>query len=107
MSSITSNTEFGLNKNKIGLIVGGLSGSWHLLWSLLVGIGVAQPFLDWIYRLHFLSNPFHVGQFNAATATQLLLISFSGGYITGWFFAVLWNALPRRQANDSWVNRAA
>jgi hypothetical protein len=107
MSSRTSRTEFGLKKNKTGLIVGALSGSWHLLWISLVGIGVAQQFLDWIYRLHFLTNPFHVAEFNVVTAALLVFISFSGGYLTGWFFALLWNALPRRQASINLMNRAA
>jgi hypothetical protein len=107
MSSRTSKTEFGLNKNKTGLIVGAFSGSWHFLWSLLVGIGVAQPFLDWIYRLHFLSNPFHVAGFDKATAALLVFISFSVGYLMGWFFALLWNALPRRQASAGLLSRAS
>jgi hypothetical protein len=99
MSSRTSKTEVGLNKNRTGLIVGAFSGSWHFLWSLLVGIGFAQSFLDWIYRLHFLSNPFHVAEFNVLTAALLVIISFSAGYVMGWFFALIWNALPRRQAS--------
>jgi hypothetical protein len=109
MSSRTSRTEFGLKKNRVGLIVGALSGSWHLLWISLVGLGVAQQFLDWIYRLHFLSNPFHVAELSVVTAALLLFISSSGGYLTGWFFALLWNALPRSQENINLnkMNRAA
>ena len=107
MSTRTSKTEFTLNKKKTGLIVGAFSGSWHFLWSLLVGIGVAQPFLDWVYRLHFLSNPFQVADFNLFTAALLVLISFSVGYLMGWFFALLWNSLPRTQASIDTFSRAA
>lgn len=107
MSSRTSRTTVDLNKNKTGFIVGAFSGSWHFLWSLLVGIGAAQPFLDWIYRLHFLSNPFHVAEFNVFTAALLVFISFSAGFLMGWFFALLWNALPRKQATVDAFSRAA
>lgn len=107
MSSRTSNAKVGLNKTRTGLIVGAFSGSWHLLWSLLVGIGVAQSFLDWIYRLHFLSNPFHVADFNLFTAALLVLISFSVAFFMGWFFALLWNALPRGQTSAHAISRAA
>jgi hypothetical protein len=107
MSSRTSKTEFGLNKNRTGLIVGAFSGSWHILWSFLVGIGIAQPFLNWIYGLHFLSNPFHVADFNVVTSALLVFISFNVGYLMGWFFALLWNALPRRQASADLTSRAA
>jgi len=107
MSISTSKPKVGLNKTKTGLIVGVFSGSWHFLWSLLVGIGVAQPFLDWIYRLHFLSNPFHIADFNVFTAALLVFISFSVGYLMGWFFALLWNALPKGQASADLLGRAA
>lgn len=63
--------------------------------------------LDWIYRLHFLSNPFHVAGFNIVTAALLVFVSFSVGYLMGWFFALLWNALPRRQASADVMSHAA
>ena len=107
MSTRAAKTESGLNKSKTGLIVGAFSGSWHLVWSLLVGFGVAQSFLDWIYGLHFLSNPFHVADFKIVTAALLVFISFSVGYLMGWFFALLWNALPRTQAGADLMGRAA
>jgi hypothetical protein len=38
------------NPNKVGLVIGALTGGWHLLWSLLVliGLGATDP------RFHFL-----------------------------------------------------
>jgi hypothetical protein len=106
MSNIFKN-GLGLSKNKTGLIVGAFSGSMHLLWSLVVGFGVAQSFLDWIYKLHFLSNPFHVGEFQLGTAALLVFISFSAGYVMGWFLALLWNALVRPEPSARALRRAA
>jgi hypothetical protein len=37
-----------VNPNKIGLVIGALLGGWHLIWSLVVLIGWAQPIIDFI-----------------------------------------------------------
>jgi hypothetical protein len=37
------------NPNKVGLVVAALIGGWHVLWSLLVLLGWAQPILDFIF----------------------------------------------------------
>ena len=96
MSNVNSNPNLNLNRNRTGLIVGSFSGVWHVLWSLLVGIGLAQTLLDWIYRLHFLNNPFHVADFNIVTAALLVVITFALGYLVGWFFAFLWNTVHKK-----------
>lgn len=38
--------------------VGALSGPWHALWAGLVASGWTQPLIDFIFRLHFLSQHF-------------------------------------------------
>jgi hypothetical protein len=45
------------NRNKVGLAIGALVGGWHLVWSLLVLIGWAQPILDFIFWAHMI-KPF-------------------------------------------------
>src|SRR5262245_59762895 len=96
-----------LSPSRTGMIVGAFTGFWHLLWSVVVGIGVAASFLDWVYGIHFLSNPFHVAQFNIFTALLLVCISFAMGYVIGWFFALLWNALAKRKPSAELLSRAA
>jgi len=84
-----------LNKNQVGLLVGCFMALFHALWSLLVATGLAQAFLDWIYGLHFLSNPFVVEPFNLVTAVTLVVVVFIFGYLFGWLFAFLWNKLRK------------
>lgn len=84
-----------INLLKSGIIVGFFVGFWHFLWSLLVGIGIAQALLDWIYGLHFLNNPFQVSPFNLLTAIFLIIVTSIIGFIGGYFFAFLWNKFAR------------
>lgn len=80
-----------LDKNKVGLSLGAFMGLMHAFWALMVAIGLAQIFMDWIYSLHFLSNPFIISGFNLATAIMLVVVTFIFGYIFGWVFAIVWN----------------
>jgi hypothetical protein len=98
MTAMTTKADYTghkLSGIKTALAVGCLSGVSHLLWSLVVAIGVAQTLLDWVYQVHFLNNPFHVADFNPATAALLVSITFVVGCVIGWFFAFLWNLLHR------------
>ncbi|MCL4365954.1 hypothetical protein M1437_01885 [Patescibacteria group bacterium] len=82
-----------LNKQKVALIFAVFGGGWHLLWSLLVLLKVAQGILDFIYRIHMLNNPFRVSPFNPTTAILLIIVTTALGYGMGWVFAALWNKL--------------
>ncbi len=82
-----------LDKNKAGLILGSFFALWHLTWCLVVAVGVGQLLLDWVYYLHFLSNPFRVAAFNGGTAIALVLVTSIAGFILGWVFAFLWNGI--------------
>lgn len=82
-----------INKNKTGLALGSLIGVWHLSWVLLVASGFAQPFIDWIFRLHFIEPPYRIASFSLGTALTLIGITFIFGYLLGWLFGALWNWL--------------
>lgn len=86
-----------LNKHKVGLIIGIFTSFFHLLWVLLVATGLGQAFMDWIYDLHLLTNPFVVSEFELGKAIILVLITFLGGYLSGWTFAALWNKAQKRK----------
>ncbi len=79
-----------LDKYKVGLIVGLFLGLVHLLWAVLVAVGMAQPLLDFVYGIHFLNNPFTVATFNLMTAAILVVVTFVVGYVGGWVFSALW-----------------
>jgi len=61
--------------------------------SLSVAIGVAQAFMDWIFRLHFIEPPYRMMPFSFGTAALLILLTFTLGYLFGWVLAALWNRL--------------
>ena len=80
-----------LNKNKTGLIVGCFMGLFHLVWSLMVLLGVAQAFYNFIFWLHMISLPWRVTGFTFIQSGSLIVVTFIAGYIMGYIFAWLWN----------------
>jgi hypothetical protein len=38
-----------INPNKAGLALAALMAAWHLAWSVLVALGLAQPLIDFIF----------------------------------------------------------
>lgn len=87
-----------MNKNKSGLALGTLLGLWHLVWGGLVAVGAAQAFLDFVYWMHFLNNPFTVQPFEIGRVAILVVVTFVIGYVLGWMFAWLWNRFYRQPA---------
>jgi nucleotide-binding universal stress UspA family protein len=71
------------NPNKVGLVIGALIGGWHFVWSLLVGIGWAQPILDFIFWAHMTKPIYFVKPFDAVAAVALIVITAVIGYL--WF----------------------
>lgn len=70
-------------------------GFIHLTWSCLVALGVAQRMLNLVFRLHFLNNPFTVGQFQIGMAVGLVVVTSLAGYVVGWIFAWAWNKIGK------------
>ncbi|MBI3332325.1 hypothetical protein HYZ99_05230 [Candidatus Peregrinibacteria bacterium] len=82
-----------INPHKTGLALGGTIAAWHLLWSLLVLAGWAQFVIDRVFRLHFITPPYTVGQFSLVLAVGLIVVTFVTGYVVGWAFSVIWNRM--------------
>jgi hypothetical protein len=82
-----------LHPNNVGFFFGGLMAFFHAVWALLVMVGFAQPLLDWIFWLHFLSNPIQVDMFGLTRAIMLVAFTFAVGYVSGWIGASLWNMM--------------
>ena len=82
-----------LDQNKTALSLGVFAGLMHAVWAAIVWLGLAQTWMDWIYGLHFLNNPFNVLSFDLVTAVILIVVTFVTGYLMGWFFAYIWNIL--------------
>ena len=84
-----------LDMNRTGLVVGSLMGVIHLAWVILVGLGGAQGFMDWIFRLHMITPPYQVLPFDLGSAVTLLVAVFVIGYAAGWVLAYIWNRIQR------------
>ena len=80
------------NNNTWGLIVGIFLGGFHTLWAILVGVGLAQVLIDWIFALHMIRPPYVIAPFDLLKAVTLVVVTFVVGYIAGWIFAAICNA---------------
>ncbi len=74
-----------------GLFVAAL----HLVWSAIVALGMGPAYLDWIFGLHFIQNPFVVLPFDLATMATLLTFTFAVGFVLGWVGTVCWNKMTK------------
>jgi len=82
----------------VGLVFGSFLAVWHLLWSTLVALGVAQAVIDFIFRLHMITPPYKVAEFNLSTAAGLVLVTAVIGYVVGWAVGFIWNRVVPRGA---------
>ena len=85
-----------VHSHKVGLTVGGMLAIWHAAWALLVLLGVAQSFMEWIFGLHFITMQFSINPFNAGTALTLIVVTGIIGYVMGYILGELWNLAHRK-----------
>jgi hypothetical protein len=83
------------NPNKAGLVIAALIGGWHVVWSLLVLFGWAQPIIDFIFWAHMIRSIYVVKAFDPVAALTLIVITSLFGFVFGYVGAVLWNKLHR------------
>jgi hypothetical protein len=84
------------NPNKVGLVVGALTGGWHVCWSLLVLLGLAQPIIDFIFWAHMIQPVYVIKSFDPLAALTLMVVTAVTGYFFGFVGAVIWNKLHRQ-----------
>lgn len=84
-----------INPNKAGFVLAALMGAWHLTWSLLVALGLAQPLVDFLFWIHFIKPIYIIEPFEIGRAAILVAVTSGIGYATGLVFALLWNRLHR------------
>ncbi len=84
-----------LNPSKVALTLGVLIGGFHLLWAVLVALGLAQPLLGFIFSIHMLANPYQVTGFDVTKAGMLVVITSAVGYGVGYIFANVWNKVHK------------
>lgn len=84
-----------LNPSKVALTLGVLFGGFHLGWSILVALNLAQSLLDFIFSVHMLANPYQVTGFDVIKAGILVAVTFAVGYAVGYIFANVWNKVHK------------
>ena len=94
-----------LDPIKTGLALGVLMALYHLTWSALVAVGLAQPVIDFILRAHFIRPIYMIDPFNLGWAATLLILVFTLGFVLAFVFALLWNRIPQAVAVRRTVQR--
>lgn len=84
------------NPFTVGLYTGLLIGFCHFVWAALVAFGLAQVWMDFMFSLHFLNNPFQVGAFDMGTAAFLIIMTSVVGYGFGWVATWVWNRIQKK-----------
>ena len=84
-----------ISPNKAALVFAILLGGWHLLWSVVVAAGWAQPLINFIFWIHFIRPVYVVENFNIGIALLLIAVTAAIGYAIGWSLAMLWNKLHK------------
>lgn len=82
-----------LSAHETGMVLGAFLGLMHAGWALVVYLGFAQTWLDFILGLHFLKNPFVVAPFVMQPAVILVAVTAGVGYAAGFVFAKVWNLM--------------
>ncbi len=85
-----------LSEHQVGVALGAFAGLAHLVWAVVVYLGLAQAWLDFILGLHFIENPYFVSTFDPTKAVTLVLVTAGVGYIAGFVFAKVWNAVMEK-----------
>ncbi len=84
-----------LKLGSTGMALGVFVALMHAVWMLAIYLGVAQMYMNWIFGLHLLTNPYRVLPFNFSAALTLIVVTFVVGYVMGWVFAFIWNRLHK------------
>lgn len=84
-----------LRASGTAMVFGSFIALLHLIWMIMVYLGVAKWYLDWVLGLHLLTNPYKVLPFSFTAAITLIIFTFVVGYVAGWVFAFIWNKLHK------------
>lgn len=82
-----------VSARKVGYVFGSFLGLIHVVWSILVAIGLAQSLLDASFRFHMFQKTIVVLPFSLSYAVILVGVALIIGYCVGWIFATLWNVI--------------
>ncbi len=80
-----------ISEKRVAVTLGLFAAAVHVIWSVIVALGLGQQLADFVLGLHMVQVPVTVGPFDPATAAILVILAFFVGAAAGWFVASLWN----------------
>lgn len=80
---------------KTAFTLGAFIGGFHLVWSILVALGWAQVFMDFIFWAHMIDLSFVVKPFDLTAAAMLVVVTWALGCVFGYILAHIWNRMHR------------
>ncbi len=79
------------NTHKAGLVGAIMLGGFHVLWSLLILLGWAQPLVNFSMWAHMVASGPVFTSFDAVAALTVIVIAACIGYAVGLVFSTVWN----------------
>ena len=80
-----------IRPHSFGMVFGLFLGLFHFVWVAMIFTGTAQPFIDFVFRLHMITPLFQIAPFSMGNAVGLVVFTVSFGYITGFVLGAMWN----------------
>ncbi len=82
-----------LNPVRTGLALGAIISGLHILWSLVVLVGLGQAWVDFVTWAHMIHASYVVGQFDIGAALTVIILAAIIGFVVGFAFATVWNRI--------------
>ncbi|MEK7505457.1 MAG: hypothetical protein AAB597_00970 [Patescibacteria group bacterium] len=84
-----------MKPHNLGLVLGAFAGIAHLLWSVLVYLGLAEAFVVFVEHLHFVESPFRILDISLSGAVILVIAASLVGYVIGFVLGKLAGLLAK------------
>ncbi len=79
------------NASKAGLVGGIFLGGMHVLWSVVVLLGWAQPLVNFSMWAHMVEKGIVIKPFEIGAALTVIVVASAIGYGVGYALSSVWN----------------